>query len=114
MPELLTKHPSTVLEVLESGGARCGDDLPQKILKNCPREAFCALPGGELCVYGVDEIDAMTQIDSTDLAPLVCTQSPAQTTGGCNLTAPAGGAALLGVLIACAIARRRRAHPDIA
>lgn len=114
MPELLTKHPTVVIDVLESTGARCGDGLPQKILTKCPREAFCALPGGELCVYGLDEVDAMTQIDTDDLAPLVCTQSsPQSVAGGCAVAESAGGAMLFAaVLLAFAIDRRaRRSRP---
>lgn len=115
MPEVLTKHPSVVIDVLESGGARCGDGLPQKILTACPRDAFCALPRGEMCVYGLDDLDAMTQIDSADLAPLVCTQSaapPMATTGGCAASGPEFGAALIGaMMLGLLLGRRLRRVP---
>jgi hypothetical protein len=98
MPEVLTKHPDVVLAVLESGGAECGDGLPQEILKQCPKEAFCKLPGGEMCVYGLGEVGAMTQIREEDLAPLVCPQNP----GGCAVAGPGAaiaGAAMIGWLL---------------
>jgi len=103
MPEILTKHPSVVIDVLESGGAECGDGLPQKILTQCPREAFCALPGGEMCVYGITEVSTMTQISEADLAPLVCTQSA----GGCAMTGEGDAAALFITLLAGFIIGRR-------
>ncbi len=75
MPEVLTKHPDVVIQVLESAGAKCGDGLPQKILTRCPKQAFCALPGGETCVYGVAQVSEMTQIEASELAARVCKQS---------------------------------------
>jgi hypothetical protein len=75
MPEVLTKHPEVVIQVLESGGAKCGDGLPQKILKQCPAGSFCALPGGETCVYGVGDVGKMTQIKKSDLASQICSSS---------------------------------------
>ncbi len=81
MPEVLTKHPDVVKKVLESAGAQCGKGLPQKILTACPPDAFCALPGGETCVYGVAQVGQMTQIQRTDLARHVCTQT---TSAGCG------------------------------
>ncbi|OGA78392.1 MAG: hypothetical protein A3G81_05035 [Betaproteobacteria bacterium RIFCSPLOWO2_12_FULL_65_14] len=68
MPEQLTKHPDVTLEVLKSAGAKCGAGLPQNILKQCPAERFCALPGGEMCVYGLADIGKMTQISAAELA----------------------------------------------
>jgi hypothetical protein len=66
MPEQLTKHPDETLQVLRSAGARCSEGAPQEILKACPKERFCKLPGGELCVYGLDQARAMTQITSAE------------------------------------------------
>ncbi len=112
MPEVLTKHPDVVLKVLESGGARCGDGLPQKILTKCPQEVFCALPGGEMCVYGVADFGAMTQLDNKDLAPLVCKQNTQATSIGCAVAGPNGGAAIVGVLlVGLMIWRRARRTP---
>jgi len=72
MPEQITKHPDVTLKVLESAGAKCGDGLPQKILTACPAEQFCALPGGEMCIYGIEAIPQMTQIAPAELAAVVC------------------------------------------
>lgn len=99
MPEVLTKHPDVVIDVLESGGAKCGDGLPQEILKQCPKEAFCKLPGGEMCVYGIAEVREMTQIDEEDLAPLICSQSSGSCAVAGSADAALVGATLLGLLI---------------
>ena len=53
MPEQLTKHPEVTLQVLRSAGAQCGTGAPPTILKACPAERFCKLPGGDICVYGL-------------------------------------------------------------
>ena len=68
MPEQLTKHPDVTLDVLKSAGAKCGAGAPQNILKQCPPERFCALPGGEVCVYGLPDVGKMTQISASELA----------------------------------------------
>jgi hypothetical protein len=68
MPEQLTKHPDVTLEVLKSAGAKCGAGAPQTILGQCPAERFCALPGGEICVYGLADVGKMTQISTAELA----------------------------------------------
>jgi len=69
MPEQLTRHPDVTLEVLKSAGAKCGVvGAPQNILKQCPAGRFCALPGGEICVYGLPEVGKMTQISAAELA----------------------------------------------
>jgi hypothetical protein len=68
MPEQLTKHPDVTLQVLKSaGGARCGDGVAPQILTSCPAERFCALPGGEICVYGLPDAARMTQIEPAEL-----------------------------------------------
>lgn len=67
MPEVVTKHPDVVKQVLESAGARCGAGAPQKILVRCPREQFCSLPGGEICVYPASGIAEMTQLSRAEL-----------------------------------------------
>lgn len=66
MPEQLTKHPEVTLEVLRSAGAACGTGAQQDILKACPAERFCKLPGGEVCVYGLPQAAQMTQITAAD------------------------------------------------
>src|SRR5687768_12887207 len=62
MPELLTKHPDAALQVLKSQGAQCGAAIKPKILTRCPPDKFCVLSGGELCVYGPEELGQMTQL----------------------------------------------------
>jgi hypothetical protein len=64
VPEQLTKHPDVTLQVLRSGGAQCGAGAAQEILTACPAARFCKLPGGELCVYGLNEAPRMTQISA--------------------------------------------------
>ncbi|MBY4897506.1 hypothetical protein [Cupriavidus sp. AU9028] len=66
MPEQLTKHPDVTLQVLRSAGARCGTGDAPQILTRCPAERFCQLPGGEICVYGIDDAAGMTQFARTD------------------------------------------------
>lgn len=106
MPELLTKHPAIVKEVLESAGARCGRGAPQKILTRCPREQFCALPGGELCVYGAEGLPQMTQLTRAE----VCGQraeSPSSSAGAELVEASALGGGLVASAIAAALLLRR-------
>ena len=62
MPEQISKYPDVTLKVLKEAGARCGEGAKQKILTQCPREQFCALQSGEICVYGIEQIPQMTQI----------------------------------------------------
>ncbi len=61
MPQILTKHPQIVKELISDLGGSCGKGAPQQILKDCPKKSFCSLPGGELCVLGLDQTDALTQ-----------------------------------------------------
>ena len=123
MPEQLTKHPEVTLDVLRSAGAVCGERAaPQAILTACPVERFCKLPGGEMCVYGLRDAAAMTQITKADwqglatVLPLFGSAPAAAPVAG---AAPAWEAALAGggagVLIGLAVGiiamgRRRRPH----
>jgi hypothetical protein len=84
MPEQISKYPDVTLQVLKGAGARCGEGIPPKILVKCPSERFCALPTGEICVYGVKEIPQMTQITTKELARVVCPEARQSS------TAPAG------------------------
>ncbi|SAL53915.1 hypothetical protein AWB70_04541 [Caballeronia cordobensis] len=77
MPEQITKYPDVTLKVLEGAGAVCGKGAEQKILKQCPAARFCALPTGEICVYGIDEIPHMTQIKAQEIAAVVAPRSDA-------------------------------------
>jgi hypothetical protein len=110
MPEVITKHPDVVKEVLESAGAKCGAGAPQKILTECPREQFCALPGGELCVFAVRDVPNMTQLSRAELCEA---RTEARPPGGGALdaaTAQWGVATILPavIIVAAAVRRRRR------
>ena len=68
MPEVLTKHPEILKSVLSSApDVRCGVGESQRILTRCKPESFCSFPGGEVCIYGTDELDNMTQLSRTDI-----------------------------------------------
>jgi hypothetical protein len=75
MPEQISKYPDVTLQVLRESGATCGQGAPQNILKQCPRERFCSLRSGEICVYGINEIPKMTQVTTQELAKVVCPQA---------------------------------------
>jgi hypothetical protein len=72
MPEQISKYPDVTLTVLKEAGARCGEGIKQKILTKCPPKQFCALPSGEICIYGIEQIPAMTQIKPQELARIIC------------------------------------------
>jgi hypothetical protein len=76
MPEQLTKHPDVTLQVLKSAGAKCGEGVPQSILTACPKQQFCALPGGEVCVYGLNQAREMTQISLADFKTIAAEPLP--------------------------------------
>ncbi len=67
MPELISKYPDIVLQILKEAGVECGTGIKQQILVNCPAEKFCSLPTGELCIYGLNDIPKMTQISGAEL-----------------------------------------------
>ncbi len=112
MPEQLTRHPEVTLQVLRSAGAQCGEGAEPQILSRCPAERFCKLPGGEVCVYGLDQAGWMTQISGADwqpvLAALPATASASQAVAAGEASAAGGmfiglavglvGGAVLGVL----------------
>ena len=109
MPEQLTKHPEVTLQVLRSAGARCAEGAPQEILRQCPRERFCKLPGGEVCVYGLPQASQMTQVAPAEWRALLAPAPPAQPDA--SLPWLAGGTGLaLGAALAVAWLRpwRRR------
>jgi hypothetical protein len=89
--------------------------VEQKILTRCPPERFCALPTGEICVYGIAEIPQMTQVTLEELARVLC--PPAQQPMAMLSTAVSGletallGAALIVGIIAGRFWRgRERRH----
>ncbi|UDM52556.1 hypothetical protein [Cupriavidus sp. MP-37] len=113
MPEQLTKHPDVTIQVLRSAGARCGEGEAQAILRSCPPARFCKLPGGEVCVYGLDGAPAMTQFTAADwqsLAPLA--RSSADDASAGTWSGMAGAIFVAGVvagaLAAAVLARWRR------
>jgi hypothetical protein len=75
MPEQISKYPDVTLQVLRESGAFCGQGAQQKILKQCPRDRFCSLRTGEICVFGINDIPKITQITSQELAQVVCPQA---------------------------------------
>lgn len=99
MPEQITKHPEVTLKVLKDAGAICGEGAPQKILTQCPKERFCSLPSGEICIYGIDQIPQMTQIKAQELAAVVAPQSVPRETGSKEIS-PAEGIAVGAVFLA--------------
>lgn len=69
MPEILTKYPEIVIKILQDEGIKCSRGEQQKILVTCPKDHFCSLKTGELCIYGVEQFSQMTQIKKEDLFP---------------------------------------------
>lgn len=97
MPEQLTKHPDITLGLLKDLGAQCGTGAPQNILKACPPERFCALPSGELCIYGLEGMLQMTQITKEEMAAIVCPEC--QQSGPVNSAMISGpGSILMGAV----------------
>ncbi|HYG68701.1 MAG TPA: hypothetical protein VD838_13625 [Anaeromyxobacteraceae bacterium] len=107
MPEVVTKHPDVVKDVLQSAGAKCGAGAPQKILTKCPREQFCALPGGEICVYSPKDVEQMTQLSRAELCASRTDASP-PAGGLAAAAAPWGLAAVVPAAIVSALVLRRR------
>jgi hypothetical protein len=109
MPEQISKYPDVTLQVLKGAGARCGERIPPKILVKCPAERFCALPTGEICVYGITEIPQMTQITTKELARVVCPEARQSSTA---LPAPwsAEMTVLAGALVAGFVIGRYRSR----
>ncbi len=113
MPEQLTKHPEVTLAVLRSSQAKCGEGAAQEILRTCPAERFCKLPGGEICVYGLANAPQMTQFSATDWRQLVSLASvgePAPTPPIVQPVLFAGMGLLLGVAIGFLASRRSQAR----
>ena len=109
MPELVSKYPDVTLKVLKEAGAVCGQGAPQKILTTCPADRFCALPTGEICVYGVTEIPRMTQITRQDLAPVVCPRTQAIPPIAADMVGADGVALGAGIVLGLTLGRARRA-----
>lgn len=116
MPEQLTKHPQITLEVLSSAGAQCGKGAKQDILKACPAERFCKLPGGEICVYGVADAGRMTQFNRTDWTSVMASvglappaqNAPPASSGGTGALGYGALAVLAALVVGVAVARASR------
>jgi hypothetical protein len=118
MPEQLTKHPDVTLQVLRSAGAQCGAGAPQEILSTCSAARFCKLPGGELCVYGLNEAAHMTQISAGEWQAVLHTAASPGSPASSSSAAPGGvmspglallsglGLVLIGVAIGWMLRRR--------
>jgi hypothetical protein len=107
MPEQITKYPDVTLEVLRSAGAHCGEGRVQEILTQCPTDRFCALPGGEMCIYGLEDTPKMTQIQPEELAAIVC---PPPDSATASLFPDLGSAAMvftLGLILGVSMRRRK-------
>jgi uncharacterized protein YneF (UPF0154 family) len=114
MPEQLTKHPEVTLAVLRSSLAKCGEGASQDILRGCPSDRFCKLPGGEICVYGLPDAPRMTQFTAADwrqlasLAPVDTAPAPQPLVGQPLLFTGTG--LLIGVAIGFVAARLMQAR----
>lgn len=75
MPEIVTKYPDVMIKILKDAHGKCAEGKTPQILKTCPPDQFCALPTGEICVYGLNNISAMTQVNSAEWVETV-TQIP--------------------------------------
>jgi hypothetical protein len=102
VPEQISKYPDITIQVLREGGAQCGSGVEKKILKACPSERFCAFPSGEICVFGLNQVEQMTQIRPHELAQAVCPQAKPSNSGSGSGLLPEASA--LGVTFALGIA----------
>lgn len=109
MPELLTKDPDVVLELLKSQGAQCGVGIMPRTLTSCPQEKFCMLQDGELCVYGAQELGLMTQLTREDVCGPLPAPMGSTMPRGPSLGIGLAVAAVLGFAVATSRARRRKA-----
>jgi hypothetical protein len=106
VPELLTKHPDVALQVLRSQGATCGQGAEAKILTRCPPERLCLLAGGELCVYGHDELAKMTQLTRAE----ICESGPRKSVIAGRDVESSAVLTLLVLAVAVAFLRSHRAR----
>jgi hypothetical protein len=84
MPEILTKHPEIVKAVLTRQGAQCGTQQQPKILKDCPADQFCSLAGGELCVFGPNDLGKMKQLEAAEVCRSATTTGSLGHSGGAS------------------------------
>ncbi|OGT45152.1 MAG: hypothetical protein A3E83_07705 [Gammaproteobacteria bacterium RIFCSPHIGHO2_12_FULL_41_20] len=67
MPEIITKYPDTVLQILRGTPITCAEGKQQNILTTCPKDRFCSSQAGELCVYDVKDMGKALQIQPMDV-----------------------------------------------
>ena len=70
MPELVTKYTDVALKILKDAHIDCGTGKQPTILTHCPKDRFCSLPTGELCIYSVKETNITTQLTPFDFISL--------------------------------------------
>ena len=99
MSEQITKNLDTTRHVLNGVGAQCGQGLPQKNLKECPKERFCSFPGGEMCIYGADQLPQIKPTDGQALAVVTVSEGSPKEGTPKEITA-AEGFAVAAVFIA--------------
>ena len=68
MTELLTHQPQTVLQMLRSAGARCGEPAPPDGPRTCPAASHCTLGATEVCVVAMDVAGAPKALASPAVA----------------------------------------------
>lgn len=99
MSEQVTKYLDTTRHALNSIGAQCGQGLPQKSLKDCPKERFCAFPGGEMCIYSADQLSQIMPAGGQTLAVVTVSEGTPPAATPKEITA-AEGFAVAAVFIA--------------
>ena len=67
MPDIITKHPDVVINILKNANIVCGENIKPSMLTSCPKDSFCTLPKGELCIYDVKDALHTSQITQLDL-----------------------------------------------
>ena len=63
MPEVLTRYPNIVIDLLKGMGANCGRG-PKEILVDCPTKNFCTVPNGEMCILGLNDSNKLTHFSA--------------------------------------------------
>ena len=110
MPEQISKYPEVTLQVLKGAGGRCGAGVEQKILTQCAPERFCSFASGEVCIFGLEHVSQLTQIEANDLAGALRTMEGGMGLHGAGgLTATFVVGFLAGVLACWRVSKRKRA-----
>ena len=113
MPEQISKYPDVTLQVLKGAGGRCAAGAEQKILTQCAPERFCSFASGEVCVFGLEHVSQMTQINANDLAgALRAMESDMGLHGAGTVTATFLVGFIAGVLAYWRVGKRKRAKVE--